>query len=132
MYKSSRSVARETTFKIKQLRDELGRFAKRIEDVSGNVLLEEAARIKEQAILEVPVESGDLRDSISVTVSGSKLRKTLTASASSVHRGYDYAGVQHDDETLNHPNGGKAKYIEDPFNAGVSRIIARLEDDLKL
>lgn len=132
MYKSSRSVNRSTQLKIKQLRDELGRFAKRVEDIPEQVMLEEAARIKEQAILEVPVESGDLRDSISVTVSGSKLRKTLVASASSVHRGYDYAGVQHDDETLNHPHGGKAKYIEDPFNAGVERIITRLEDDLKL
>lgn len=125
-------VRREQLFQIKQLRDELGRFAKRVEDVPGEVLLEEAARIKEEAIMQVPVKTGTLQSSIDVSVTGFKLRKTLTATASAVSRGYDYAEIQHENLDFNHPNGGKAKYIEDPFNAGVQRIVSRLESELKL
>lgn len=126
------SVKRDYLFQIKQLRDELGRFAKRVEDVPGEVLLEEAARIKEEAIMQVPVKTGTLQSSIEVTVTGSKLKKTLRASASAVDKGYDYAEIQHENTDFNHPNGGKAKYIEDPFNAGVQRIVSRLEGELKL
>lgn len=126
------SVRREQLFRIKQLRDELGRFAKRVEDVPGEVLLEEAARIKEEAIMQVPVKTGTLQSSIDVSVTGSKSRKTLTATASAVSRGYDYAEIQHENLDFSHPNGGKAKYIEDPFNAGVQRIVSRLESELKL
>ena len=127
---SGRAVNNSELFKLKQLRDELGRFIKRVDQKPTEILVEEAARIKAEAKMEVPVESGDLRNSINVSVTGSASRKTLNATASSVHRDYDYAGKQHDDTSLNHPNGGKAHYISDPFERGVQRITKRLEDEL--
>lgn len=121
-------VNKRNLLELKQARDKLGRFTKRINvDVDG-VLHEEVARIVAEARLEVPVDSGDLRDSIKGEVTGSPLHKTMQITASSVHRGYDYAGKQHDDLSLNHPNGGKAYFISDPFFRGVDRVSERLEE----
>ena len=127
---SGRAVHESELFKLKQARDELGRFVKRVDQRSYQVVLEEAARIRAEARMQVPVASGVLRDSIQVPVKHTPSRVHMSAIASAVDNGYDYAGKQHDDTSLNHPNGGKAHFLSDPFNEGVERIEQRLEDEL--
>lgn len=124
------AVVRVRVRGLKQARDKLGRFAKGVDEKSFRILLEEAPRIEAEAKLETPVESGDLRNSVTVSVSQSGRKASLTASASSIHRGYDYSNIQHENETFNHPNGGKAHFIRDPFNRGVERIERRLREEV--
>ena len=115
---------------LNQARDKLGRFVKGVDEKSFQICLEEAPRIEAEAKLETPVESGDLRNSVNVSVSHTKRKVRLVAFASSIHRGYDYSAIQHENETFNHPNGGKAHFIRDPFNRGVERIKHRLREEV--
>ena len=124
------AVVRVRVEGLKQARDKLGRFAKGVDERPLRILLEEAPRIEAEAKLETPVESGDLRRSVTVSVSQSGRKASLTASALSIHRGYDYSNIQHENETFNHPNGGKAHFIRDPFNRGVERIERRLREEV--
>ena len=124
-------VVRARVQGLKQARDKLGRFAKGVDEQSFRIFLEEAPRIEAEAKLETPVESGDLRNSVTVSVSQIKRKVNLVASASSIHRGYDYSNIQHENETFNHPNGGKAHFIRDPFNRGVERIKRRIKQEVR-
>lgn len=56
---------------------------------------------------EVPLDEGTLSRSVRADVDQSSM--TLGISADT-----PYARVQHEDESLRHPGGRKAKYIEDP------------------
>lgn len=38
-----------------------------------------------------------------------------------------YAGRQHEDTRLRHPNGGQAKYLEQPFLANQQKIMRLVE-----
>jgi hypothetical protein len=59
----------------------------------------------------VPYEEGDLHDSGETDrpeINGGRVSVTLHYGGGNV----DYALVQHEDLTLNHPNGGEAKFLE--------------------
>lgn len=116
---------------LKQLRDKLGHFTKTVDETPLRVMLEEAPRIEAEAKLETPIDTGDLRNSVRATVARNGRRVSLELSASSVHNGYDYSLIQHENTSFNHPRGGKAFYLRDPFQRGVERINARLAQEVK-
>lgn len=124
------AVSRKTNDTIKEAINDLAKAIKAFESVPTQILAEEAPRIREEAQLKTPFRSGKLQSNIKVQVSRSKYTPGIYANVSAIHRGYDYAGIQHDDETLNHPKGGQANFLAEPFQEGVERIIARLEDEL--
>ena len=122
-----------TSIRLQQVRDKLGRFTKQVKEVPAQVLLEEAPRIEAEAKLETPVDTGALQASVTAQVTRtSKTKVALSVQASAISsRGYDYANIQHENESFNHPNGGKAHYIKDPFERGVERISRRLSKEVK-
>jgi len=61
---------------------------------------------------EVPVDTGDLRNDCQVLYQASG---SQTESIAVGYKEMPYAHKQHEDFTLNHPNGGKAKFLEDPY-----------------
>ena len=65
-----------------------------------------AEKLLEWSKLLVPVDTGRLRRSGKVVRSGNQINVI-----------YDtpYAARQHEDLTLNHPNGGQAKFLEQPL-----------------
>ncbi|MGB9613899.1 MAG: HK97 gp10 family phage protein [Fervidobacterium sp.] len=71
-----------------------------------------AADLQRRSVMQAPIDTGDLRANCSI----SSLKKTKNEIY--VRVGYDlpYAIVQHENLSLNHPIGGKAKYLEDPYN----------------
>lgn len=80
-----------------------------------------ALRIAEEILLEskpeVPVDTGDLQlsGSLEETPKGFRVRYSAT------NGDYNYAIRQHEDTTLNHPNGGKSHYLLHP----ALRVIGR-------
>ena len=117
---------------LDRVKDNLGRFTSKVNELPHRILLEEAPRIEAEAKLETPVDTGDLRNSVRAEVKRTlKTRSSLSLTASSVHRGYDYSKIQHDNESFNHPNGGKANYLRDPFSRGVERIERRMKSEVK-
>ena len=57
----------------------------------------------------VPVDTGTLRRSGHISTDEALNITTISYNT-------PYALKQHEDATLNHPNGGEAKYLERPFN----------------
>lgn len=127
---SGSAVLKETLYQLKRERDKLGKFIKTVQTKPYSILLEEASRMQAEMKLQTPVDSGDLRDSVKCDVIGRGLTPKLEASASSIHNGYNYAEIQHENPNFHHVVG-KWKYIEDPFNAGVERIERRFEEEIK-
>lgn len=95
--------------------------------VSAGLYLE-ANNIMALSKREVPVDLGGLKGSGYVTLPQDVGGKIL------VEMGYggpakDYAVVQHERLDFNHPEGGKAKYLEDPVDArqpNIARNVWRL------
>jgi len=65
---------------------------------------------------EVPVDEGTLLRGGTVNPSDGGKVQTISYNET-------YAVKQHEDLGLNHPNGGKAKYLEDPMNANGGKVL---------
>ena len=109
-----------------------------------------AELILTEAIDETPVETGTLRRSGTVTVgalpdgtqvyeaaeSGSDMKDAFPGTEGKEKAVYisfstPYARRQHEELGYNHPLGGKAKYLETPFNANKKKVIKYAERKIK-
>ncbi len=101
-----------------------------------------AEAILTEAIDETPFESGTLRRSGTVTVgglpdgaqvyeaaeSGTEMKDAFPGQEGKEKAVYisfstPYARRQHEELGYNHPLGGKAKYLEDPFNRNKNKVL---------
>ena len=124
-------VSRVTVSGLSEASKHLTRFLRTVETVPTNILLEEAPRIEETAKIRTPEKTGKLKESVKVRVSRDKRRPGLYAQASAMNRGYNYALIQHENLSYNHPNGGQAKFLESAFVEGVERIERRIEQEVR-
>ena len=124
-------VSRVTVSGLSEASKHLTRFLRTVETVPTQTLLEEAPRIEETAKIRTPEKTGKLKESVKVRVSRDKRRPGLYAQASARNRGYDYALIQHENLSYNHPNGGQAKFLESAFVEGVERIERRIEQEVR-
>ena len=124
-------VSRVTVSGLSEASKHLTRFLRTVETVPTQILLEEAPRIEETAKVRTPEKTGKLKESVKVMVSRDKRRPGLYAQASAFNRGYDYALIQHENLSYNHPNGGQAKFLESAFVEGVERIERRIEQEVR-
>ncbi len=83
-----------------------------------------AADLQRRSVMQAPIDTGDLRANCSI----SPLNKTGSTVYLTV--GYDlpYAIVQHERLDFNHPKGGKAKYLEDPYNGNKAKYEKLVKD----
>jgi hypothetical protein len=121
-----------STSSVQNARKELTSFIKTLETVPNQVLSEEASLIYADAIAEVPYKTGKLERAIYVRVSRDKRRPGIMAGASAKSRGYDYAGIQHENESFKHPIKGKAHFISEPFEKSLKRIEAKLNAKIRI
>ena len=124
-------VSRVTVSGLSEASKHLTKFLRTVETVPTQILLEEAPRIEETAKVRTPEKTGKLKESVKVRVSRDKRRPELYAQASAFNRGYDYALIQHENLSYNHPNGGQAKFLESAFVEGVERIERRIEQEVR-
>lgn len=124
-------VSRVTVSGLSEASKHLTKFLRTVETVPTQILLEEAPRIEETAKIRTPEKTGKLKESVKVRVSRDKHRPGLYAQASARNRGYDYALIQHENLSYNHPNGGQAKFLESAFVEGVERIERRIEQEVR-
>lgn len=89
-----------------------------------NALHTGAEAILTEAIDETPILSGTLRMSGTVT-------DAATEGAVYISFNTPYAVKQHEDLQLSHPSGGKAKYLEDPFNQNKQKVLKLTEAEVK-
>lgn len=128
----SKGFSATSTASVRDAKKELTGFIKTLQTVPNQVLAEEAQRMYAEVIAETPYDTGKLERSIYVRVSRDKRRPGFVAGASAKHKGYDYAGIQHENPYFNHPVKGKDHYISDPFKRCIARIERKLEAKIKL
>lgn len=117
---------------VKDAKARLRRMLRDIDSVPQEELQRSARVIHSEAVARAPYKTGQLERSIYVRVSKDKKRAGLLAGASAKSpRGYDYAGIQHENESFNHPVKGEAHFISGPFNEEIPRLIARIRRRLK-
>ena len=109
-----------------------------------------AEAILTEAIDETPIDTGTLRRSGTVTVgalpdgaqvyeaaeSGSDMKDAFPGPEGKEKAVYisfntPYARRQHEELGYNHPLGGKAKYLEDPFNRNKEKVLQYAEKQVK-
>jgi len=109
-----------------------------------------AEAILTEAIDETPIDTGTLRRSGTVTVgalpdgaqvyeaaeSGSDMKDAFPGPEGKEKAVYisfntPYARRQHEELGYNHPRGGKAKYLEDPFNRNKQKVLQYAEKQVK-
>lgn len=110
----------------------LNKFLNSLESVPSAELYRTASQIKVKAIAQTPYRTGALERSVYVDVVKDSTQQTIIAGASAKsERGYDYAGIQHENTTFNHPVKGKAHYISDPFKQEVYNMKRRIRRRLR-
>ena len=124
-------VSRVTVSGLSEASKHLTKFLRTVETVPTQILLEEAPRIEETAKIRTPEKTGKLKEPVKVRARRAKRRPELYAQASARNRGYDYALIQHENLSYNHPNGGQAKFLESAFVEGVERIERRIEQEVR-
>lgn len=117
---------------VQDAKKKLQKFLKTLDTVPVQILEQEAKKIELQAKQETPYKTGKLERSVKVRVSKDKRRPGIDISASAKTKGFNYAGIQHENTAFNHPIKGKAHYLKDPFDRGVRRIKRRLKQEVKL
>lgn len=128
----SKGASATSTKSVQSARKRLTQFLKQLDTVPVEELEKSAQRIKAEAIAKVPYETGKLERSIYVRVSRDKRRPGIVAGASARSpSGYNYAGIQHENENYLHRKG-QAHFISEPFNAEVNRLKRRIRRRLKL
>ena len=109
-----------------------------------------AEAILTEAIDETPIDTGTLRRSGTVTVgalpdgaqvyeaaeSGRDMKDAFPGPEGKEKAVYisfntPYARRQHEELGYNHPLGGKAKYLEDPFNRNKDKVLKRAANQVK-
>jgi len=93
-----------------------GEDAKRIARAAAMKALHSGAEaVLSEAINETPILTGTLRRSGTVIDAPGEGAVYVSFST-------PYAVKQHEDLTLNHPRGGKAKYLEDPLKRNINKV----------
>jgi len=136
-------MARRSKWRIKEA-------VKIAEEAGLKALRTGAEAILTEAIDETPIDTGTLRRSGTVTVgalpdgaqvygaaeSGSDMKDAFPGPEGKEKAVYisfntPYARRQHEELGYNHPLGGKAKYLETPFNANKKKVIKYAERKIK-
>lgn len=72
----------------------------------------------------VPVDTGTLQRSGVIKTDNEKQVTTISYNT-------PYALKQHEDASLNHPNGGEAKYLERPFNEKKGELEVNIGNEIQ-
>lgn len=79
-----------------------------------------------------PVDTGAMRDSGYVTPPTVSSQKEVSIEAGFGGPSEEYVVRQHEDTSLNHPNGGEAKFFENALDAGRGLIMATIAEHVNL
>lgn len=127
-----RGSSAPVTGSVQDAKRKLQRYLKSLDSIPTDILIEEQPVLYSEIIAETPYETGRLERSVRVSVAKDKRRPGLNASASArSSKGYNYAGVQHEDTAFKHPVKGKAHYISDPFERRIVSIDKKMRKRLR-
>ena len=104
---------------IKNFNKKLSEIKDASKDSIRDVALDLISKAKERA----PLDTGDLRGS-----GFTEFKESSTEYVARVGFTEPYALVQHEDLTFKHPQGGEAKYLENPLKENTGKYIAHIQN----
>lgn len=129
MSKGASATSQES---VQNARKNLTKFVKTLDTVPTEELERSAQTIKASAIAKVPYNTGKLEHAIYVRVAKDKRRPGIVAGASArSSKGYNYAGIQHENESYHHDKG-QSHFISEPFDEEVEKLKKRIRRRLKI
>ena len=108
---------------LRTVRLNFQRITREIEEAIKEGLTDATLDLERRSKEEAPVDTGDLRGS-----GWSDVVNTYQGLKGSVGFNEEYALVQHEDMTFNHPQGGKAKYLTDPLNRNATKYRRMIQE----
>lgn len=128
----SKGASATSQASVQNARKNLTKFIKTLDTVPTEELERSAQTIKANAIAKVPYNTGKLEHSIYARVAKDKRRPGIIAGASArSSKGYNYAGIQHENESYRHVKG-QAHFISEPFDEEVEKLKERIRGRLKV
>jgi hypothetical protein len=112
---------------IREAKQKLARFAREVDSVTNEEIDYFSRQVEAKAKALAPFETGRLEKSIVVRRHLGRDRKEVVVRAKAMHKGYDYAPIQHENTAYNHPIKGQAKFIEEPFNQEYRNMVRRIK-----
>lgn len=88
--------------------------------------------VRNETIPLTPTEQGYLETSFDIFVEGNQARFRMSGEDNPKANGYDYAKIQHETESFNHPLRGEAHYLEKGLNEATPEIIEFIETGVYL
>lgn len=129
----SRGASATSQQSVQDAKKRMQKFLKSLDTIPTEILKEEEPILRSEIIAEIPYKTGKLESSVRVFVAKDKRRPCINASASAISkRGYNYAGIQHENEELKHSkSGAKDHFISDPLDRCIERIKQKMLRRLK-
>lgn len=100
-----------------------GEYFDRVKANAGNAMVRIGEDLAAKSAGEAPFASGDLEGDCVASYDGN--------GRLSVGYSLPYALIQHENLSFSHPRGGKAKFLEDPFNANAARYVEMVGEAVK-
>ena len=97
-----------------------------IENASHDAVREVSFDLLGKAVDLAPVDTGDLRGSGKVEFEEDRNKLVGIVSFNT-----PYARRQHEELTWRHPEGGQAKYLQQPFEENADRYIQKIRDSVR-
>lgn len=127
----SRGTSATSRQSVQNAKKNLQKFLRKLDTLPSEILQDESITLYSEVIAEVPYKTGALERSVKVRVARDKKRPGLIASASArSRRGYNYAGIQHEENFHHSKQGAKDHYISDPFERATERIKEKMRERL--
>lgn len=123
---------------VKELSDALKREPEKIRAVMVQAIYQTGVDVQNKAMTLVPVDTGNLRSTADTTqpkLTGAnrvRVEVSFGGPTKDAPEGANYAAVQHERVDYAHPNGGQAKYLEQPFLEEVSNWPASLVQRVRM
>ena len=115
----------KVTIKLKGLEKTLKELNKRVsnaESATPKVLNDVALDLKGKSQARAPIDTGDLRGSAYAEIKGNKATVGFSSK---------YALIQHERLDFSHPQGGEAKYLENPLKENRDKYINHIKNSIK-
>lgn len=117
---------------VKKCKSDLQRFLRQVDTVQEQELDTLATEMLAEMQRRTPYESGKLESGVYCRRSRGKGTKGIVAGATAMNGDYNYAVVQHENESFEHPVKGEAHFVSGPFEEGVAKFMDTIERRLKL
>jgi len=112
-------MANSSVTGLREVQNGFNKAFKKISGATMKSLMDVGFDLKKEAVQLAPIDTGELRRSGYVDPTGNL----------KVEVGFnqEYAEIQHESLEFNHPQGGQAKYLEQPFKQNFNKYIESIK-----